>query len=160
MVVAVVLFPWMCRTVAHCVSFLIAQLARAVMLVYLLLEAPHAFCSSEFIPPSSHSPAVELSNPVSLATSLNSFQYSVIDLRPCFIFLSVILASPFASMTPNWLLSSWANSAQFSHVDGINSSVYGVIHLPASSLNRLMAYKIFSLLCPSAHWIALKLLQS
>ena len=114
------------------------------------------FCSSGFIPPSSHSPAVESSSPVSLATSLNSFQYSVIDLRPCFIFLSVILASPLASMTPNWLLSSWANLAQFSHVDGISSSVYGVIHLPASSLSRLMAYRILSSSCPSAHLIALK----
>src|ERR1700760_1098720 len=133
----------MCRTVANFVSFSMAQLARAVILVYLSLDAPHAFCSSEFIPPSSHSPAVESSSPVTLATSRNSFQYSVIDFRPCFMFLRVILASPLASITRNWLRSSWANSAQFSHVDGISSSVYGVIHLPASSLNRLMAYKIF-----------------
>ena len=152
----VVLCPWICRTVANLVSFSIAQLARAVILVYLSLEAPHSFCSSRFIPPRSHSPAVESSNPVSLATSLNTFQYSVIDLRPCFMFLSVILTSPFALMTANWLLSSWANPAQFSHVDGISSSVYDVIHLPASSLNRLMAYRIFSSSCPSAHWIALK----
>ena len=67
-IVIVVLCPGICRTVANFVSFSIAQLARAVMLVYLSLEAPHAFCSSEFIPPSSHSPAVELSNSVSLAT--------------------------------------------------------------------------------------------
>ena len=146
----------MCRTVANFVSFSMAQLARAVMLVYLSLEAPHTFCSSGFIPPSRHSPAVKLSSPVSLATSRNSFQYSVIDFLPCFTFLSVILASPFASMTPNWLLSSWANPAQFSHVGGINSSVYGVIHLPASSLSRLMAYRIFSSSCPSAYLIALK----
>src|ERR1700759_4712734 len=135
----VVLCPWICRTVASFVSFSIAQLARAVMLGYLSLEAPHAFCSSGFIPPSSHSPAVESSSLVSLATSRNSFQYSVIDFRPCFMFLSVIRASPLASITPNWFLSSWANPAQFSQLDGINSSVYGVIHLPASSLNRLMA---------------------
>ena len=120
------------------------------MLVYLSLEAPHAFCSSAFIPPSSHSPAIESSNSVSLATSLNSFQYSVIDFPPCFRFLYVILASPLASIIPNWLLSSFANPAQVSHVDGISSSIYGVIYLPASSLNRLMAYRIFSLSCPSA----------
>ena len=126
------------------------------MLVYLSLEALHDICSSKFIPPSSHSRAVESSNSVSLATSLNSFQYSVIDFRPCFMFLSVILASPLASMTPNWLLSSCTNPAQFSHVDGISSSVYGVIPLPVSSLNRLIVYRIFSSSCPSAHWIALK----
>ena len=147
----VVLCPWICRTMASFVSFSIAQLAKAVTLVYLSLEAPHEFCSSGFILPSSHSPAVESSNPVSLATSQNSFQYSVIDFGPCFMFLSVILASPLASMTPNWFRISWANPAQFSHIDGISSSVYGIIHLPSSSLSRLMAYRIFSSSCPSAH---------
>ena len=39
-VVVVVLCPWMCRTMANFVSFSIAQLARAVMLVNLLHEAP------------------------------------------------------------------------------------------------------------------------
>ena len=139
----VVLCSCRCRTVANFVCFLMAQLARVLMLVYLSLAAPHAFCSSGFIPPSSHSPAVELSSPVSLATSRNSFQYSVIDFLPCFMFLSVILASPLVSMTPNWFRSSWANPTQFSHVDGISSSVYGVIHLPTSSLSRLIAYRIF-----------------
>ena len=54
-----VLCPGTCRTGASFISFSITQLARATMLVYLSLEAPHVFCSFKFIPPSAHSPAVQ-----------------------------------------------------------------------------------------------------
>ena len=155
-IVVLVLCPWICCTVANLVSFSIAQFARLPALVYLSLEAPRGFCNWMFIPLCRHLPTVELSNPVSLATSLNSFLDSVIDFCSCLIFFSVILASRLTSMTPNWLLCSWANPAQFPHVFSISSSVYGVIYLPASSFNRVMAYRIVRLLYCFAHLSVLK----
>jgi len=131
--------PWICLTVASLVSFRIAHWARASRSWYSSLLASQAFCNSATIPPGSNSPPVESSNSASLATRRNSFQYSVTDRLPFFMFFSLILASPLASITPNCLCHSALNPAQLSHVGVILSSAYGVIQVPASSLRRLVA---------------------
>ena len=136
--------PWICLTVASLVYFQIAHCARTSRFSYSSLPAPQAFCSSVFIPPTSSSPPVESSSSASLATRRNLFQYSVTDLLPCFMFFSLILAFPLASITPNCLCSSALNPAYVSQVGVIHSSAYGVTHVPASSLRRLVAYRIFS----------------
>jgi len=143
--------PWICLTVASLVSLRIAHWASASRPSYSSLLAPYAFWSTVFIPPRSSSPPVKSSNSASLATRLNSFQYCVIARLPCFMFFSLILASPLASITPNCLCNSALNPAQLSQVGVIRSSVYGVIHVPASSVRRLVAYRIFSSSWPSCH---------
>jgi len=87
----------------------------------------------------SSSPPVESSNSAALATRRNSFRYSVTDRLPCFMFFSLILVSPLASITPNCPCNSALNPAQLSHAGVIRSSAYGVIQVPASSLRRLVA---------------------
>jgi len=114
--------PWICLTVASLVSFLIANWARFSRSCYSSLVFPQAFCNSAIIPPRSSSSPVESSNSASLATRRNLFQYSVTDRLPCFLFFSLILASPLASITPNCLCNSALNPAQLSHVGVILSS--------------------------------------
>jgi len=141
----------MCLTVANFVSFLIAHCARASRPSYSSLLTPQAFCNSVIIPPRSSSPPVDSSNSASLATRGNSFHYSVTDRLPCFMFFCLIHASPLVSMPPNCICISTLNPAQLSHVGVILSSAYGVIQVPASSLRRLVAYRIFSSSCPFCH---------
>jgi len=114
--------PWICLSVARLVSFLIAHWARFSRSSYSSLLFPQEFCNSVMILPSSSSPPVESSNSASLARRRNSFQYSVPDRLPCFIFFGLILASPLALITPNCLGNSALNAAQLSHVEVILSS--------------------------------------
>ena len=143
--------PWICLTEANLVSFLIAHWASAWRSLYSSLLDLQAFCNSVIIPPRSSSPPVESSDSPSLATRRNSFQYSVTDRLPCFMFFSLILASPLASITPHWLSNSALNPAQLFHAGVMRSSPYGVIQVPASSLRRLVASRIFSSLWPFCH---------
>jgi len=139
---------WMCVTLASLVSFLIAHRSRTSMPSYASWLTPQAFCSSVFIPPGTRSPPVESSGSASLATRRNSFQYSVTDVLPCLYVFSLILASPLATITPNSLCSSALNPAHVYQVVVLRSSAYGEIHVPASSLRRLVAYQIFPLSWP------------
>ena len=136
--------PWICLTVTNFVSFRIARWVRASRSSYSSLLGHQVFCNSVFIPPGSSSPPVESSNSPSLATRRNSFLYSLTDRLPCFKLLSLILASPLASITSNCLCYSVFNPAQLSQVGVIRYAAYGVIHVPPSSLSRLVAERIFS----------------
>jgi len=136
--------PWICLTVPSLVSFRIAHWARKSKSSYSSLLAPQALWTSVFIPPRSNSPPGESSNSAWLATRRNSFQYSVTDRLPCFLFFSFILASLLASITPNSLCNSPLYPAQVSQVGLICSSAYGLLLVPASSGRRLVAYRIFS----------------
>jgi len=107
---------WICLSMASLGSFRIAHCARTSRSLYSSLQALHAFWSSVVIPPRSSSPPVESSSSASLTTRQNSFQYSVTDLLPCFIFFSLFLASPLASITPNCLGNSALNPAHVSQV--------------------------------------------
>jgi len=151
--------PWICLTVAKFVSFLIAHCARVSRSLYSSLLAPQAFGNSAILPHRSSSPPVESSNSASLATRRNSFQYSVTDCLPCFMFFTLILASPLASITPNCLCNSALNPAQLSYAAVICSSAYGVIQVPASSLRRPCCIEDFCLImavlppyCPVVHY--------
>ena len=114
--------PWICLTVPSLVSFLIAHWATASRSSYSSLLAPQAFCNSMIIPARSSSPPVESCNSALLATRRYSFQYSVTDRLPCFMFFSLILSSPLASITPNCLCNSALNPPQLSNVGVILSS--------------------------------------
>jgi len=103
--------PWIFLTVANLGSFRIANWARVSRPSYSPLLAPQAFCNSVIIPPGSNSPRVESSNSASLATRRTSSQYSVTHRLPCFMFFSLMLASPLASITPNCLCNSALNPA-------------------------------------------------
>ena len=138
-----------CLTVASLVSFRIAHWARTSMFSYSSLLAPPAFWSSVFIPPRSSSPPVELSNSASLATRRKSFQYSVTDRLPYFIFFSLILASLLASIMANCLCSSAWNPVQLSQIGMIHSSAYGVIPVSVSSFRRLVVHRSFFSSWPS-----------
>ena len=129
----------LCLTVASLVSFQIAHWARTSGFSYSSLLAPQVFWSSMCISPRSSSCPVESSNSASLATRRNSFPYSLTDHFPCFIFFSLILASPSAWIMPNCLCNSALNPAQVSQVGVIGSSANNVIQVPASSLRRLVA---------------------
>jgi len=132
-------------------SLRIAQWATASRPSYSSLLAPHAFWSSVFIPPRSSSPPVKSSNSDSLATRPNLFQYFVINQFPCFMFFSLILGSPLASITPNCLCNSALKSVHLSQVGVIHSFADGVIHVPASSLRRLVANRTLSSLWLFCH---------
>jgi len=140
--------PWTWLTVATFVSFQIASCARTSRSSYSSVLAPHAFWGSVFIAPRNSSPPVASSSSASFATRRNLFRYSVTNRLPCFIFFSLIIASPLVSIRPNCLCSSALNPAQVSQVGVICSSAYGVIRGPASSLRRLVALKILSLSWP------------
>jgi len=131
--------PGICLTIPNLASFRITHWARVSRSLYSSRLAPQAFCNSMTIPSRRSSPPLESSNSASLATRRNSFQYSVTDRLPCFMFFSLILASPLPSITPNCLGNSALNPAQLSHGGVIRSSADGVIQLPVSSLRRLVA---------------------
>jgi len=143
--------PWMCLTTSRLVCFGISHWARISVLVYLSPLAPQAFWSPVFIPPRSGSPPVESSNLGSPAIRGNSFHYPLTDGLPLIMVFSLILASPMASITPNWLCSSGLNSALLFLVGVMGSSRYGVIYLPKFSLRRLAAFEILYLLRLSCH---------
>jgi len=142
---------WMSLIIDSVVSIRMAHWAMASRPSYSSLLAPNPFRSSIFIHPRISSPPVELSHSGSLATRRNSFQYSVTDRLPCFMFFNLILASPLASITPNCLCNSALNPAQLSQLGVIHSSAYGVSQVPASSLRRLVAYRMFFSVWPSCH---------
>ena len=142
---------WMSLTIARLVSFRIAHWARTSRFSYSSLLAPQVFWGSVFIPPRRSSPPVESSNSASLATRRNSFQYSVTNRVPCFMFFILVLASPLASIMPNSLCNSALNPAQVSQVRVIRSSAYGMIQLPTSSIRRLVAWRILSSSWPFCH---------
>jgi len=91
---------WMSLTVASLVSFRIDYWAWTSVLSYSSWLAPQAFWSTLFIPPRSSSFPVQSSSSALLAIRWNSCQFSITDCLPCFIFLSLILPSPLASITP------------------------------------------------------------
>ena len=143
--------PSICLTVASLVSFRIAQWARTSRSPYSSLLAPQAISSFVFIPHGICAPPVQSSFSTSPAPRRNLFQYSVTDILPCLMCFSLILASPLASITPNCICSSALNTAQLSQVGVIQSSAYSVIHVPVSSLRRLVAYRIFAASWPFCH---------
>jgi len=119
--------------------------------IVLVSAGSPSSCNSLFIPPWRISPLVESSSSASLVSRRASFHYSMTDPLPYFIFLSLILASPLASITPNCICSSLFNPSYVFHIEMIRYSAHVVIYVPTSSLCRLVAYKMFSLSRLSCH---------
>ena len=138
------------------VSCSIAHLACIPTNLYVLLSPPHVFCTIADIPVRRDSPSVVSSSSASLEANWNSFQYSVIVSLPCEMCFSLLLSYSFLSIMPYWLLSASVNCCHVSQVGLFKFSMYGVFHVSASPLNKLVVYVIFSWSWSLAHPISMK----